>query len=567
MGRREKALLALCCFSGVLCRELPAVRFGLPYSFDPWEAATHVRIAAELGRFVKTPQGPLFYCLMLSAKHLLSVDVVVVFTYLTPLFSFACIPSVFCITKRVFSSEVAGLYAAALAAFAGILVHQTSIAVPESLGLVQASMALLALSVAIRRWSPRAFSLFALFWLFTLLSHHLTFSLMLLGAWIFCAGALYHGAGGKAVRAVLALSAVTAAVGLLVWLLLIPEYTYGFLWLVLQYTGVFRLAISALLSATFAALALLLVKHLRPEDLERYKAAPLLASLVLFLIFSSIMMVAVPAVSRIPISADLLIFHLTPTVLLVVFPATIGLLSPSSLREWVPKLFPLSWSLSPICAAIALVLSPWLVVSYRFSTLLLVSALPYAGVGYQRLMTGLKPKYRVVAAVYLAYAVLAMVYLAYPPPEQILGYNEAYFPPEIHSCAWAMARCSPSYSFDSDHRLGVALRYYTKRWVWLGNETSWLGVVSQRGEVVPLYQEIGYVVVSESMTKYVVLGSILRYDKPLPPEALDFLNSNFVVLKLYDSREAQVFFNSRAAPVGEPLPYIRGLETYGPSGE
>ena len=83
--------------------------------------------------------------------------------------------------------------------------------------------------------------------------------------------------------AVLALSAVTAAVGLLVWLLLIPEYTYGFLWLVLQYTGVFRLAISALLSATFAALALLLVKHLRPEDLERYKAAPLLASLVLFL--------------------------------------------------------------------------------------------------------------------------------------------------------------------------------------------------------------------------------------------------------------------------------------------
>jgi hypothetical protein len=166
------------------------------------------------------------------------------------------------------------------------------------------------------------------------------------------------------------------------------------------------------------------------------------------------------------------------------------------------------------------------------------------GCGYYFLCRAGDVKLRLTKGVFIAYAALLIGLLSFPPPQLLVGLNEAYYFPEVQAANWT-ARYVPSpTTFDSDHRMGVVLRFTTGQRVYLGNETSWLGEVSQTGFVTPINSTIKYIVITDSMLKDSVVGGFLRESKPLPQAAVDYLNHKASISRVYGSGVVTIYQKS-----------------------
>jgi len=92
--------------------------------------------------------------------------------------------------------------------------------------------------------------------------------------------------------------------------------------------------------------------------------------------------------------------------------------------------------------------------------------------------------------------------------------------------------------------MGVVLRFTTGQRVYLGNETSWLGEVSQTGFVTQINETIKYIVITDSMLKDSVVGGFLKESRPLPKVAANYLNHKASILRVYSSGIVTIYQKS-----------------------
>lgn len=143
----------------------------------------------------------------------------------------------------------------------------------------------------------------------------------------------------------------------------------------------------------------------------------------------------------------------------------------------------------------------------------------------------------------IAYIAILLAYIAFPPPQLLFEHNEAYYPSELYAARWVANYVNQTSVIDSDHRMGVVLRYTTNCPVFLGNESSWLGRVSESKVINPVNPALEYIVITESMTRYAVTGDWSRAPNPLPSEAIRFLNNSPDTNRIYSSTGVTIYKN------------------------
>jgi hypothetical protein len=238
-------------------------------------------------------------------------------------------------------------------------------------------------------------------------------------------------------------------------------------------------------------------------------------------------------------------YYIIPFVVVDFFPALVGLLTILNWTEvrW-KRMFAMVWVAAPVASIFFLTsASYWFVLSYRHASFILLGGFPLVGLGYLRLSQLGHYRWRPIQGIVFAYMAILLVFSAFPSPEFAFGHEEAYYRPELSAATWAGEHFLKTNSIDSDHRMGVLLRYTTGQFVWLGNASSWVGNVSQTGVVSPIGSSLQYLVITNSMIQYSVTDGVEQEGKPLPVSALRFLDSASSINKIYSSAIVAIYQN------------------------
>lgn len=545
--RRLLFFLLLIYLSALGVRLLPSIYLGLPYGYDFWEELERITSMVRNGYFQTIPpQGPMFYLLLVGAHLLLGVPVLQIFTYFVPFASSAGILFVYLFTYKI-SNQNSALLAALMAATAGIFVHQTTLPVPEALGLTFLALVIYLLYDVMTKGGFQRFLLLSLASLAIILTHHLTTFFLLLTMAILCPVMFASERRNLRTSVPFILFSALLLFTLIWWLLGVPVVPMFF-----EY--IFAASVNSFIfGATLAAVCLFLGYRVLfgwGKFGKYFIGKEFKISAIITLTFATGFAVAVYALLPLAIQYHLSplyqVYYILPYALILLFPGLTGLLVYySRAAETWKRFYPIVWIIAPLASACFLIAtSNWGSLSYRHLAFIFLGAFPMVGCGYYFLCQRGDVKLRFAKGVFIAYAVLLIGLLSFPPPQLLVGLNEAYYFPEIKAANWTAKHIPPPTTFDSDHRMGVVLRFTTGQRVYLGNETSWLGEVSQTGFVTPINQTIRYIVVTDSMLKDSVVGGFLKESRPLPQAAADHLNHDASISRVYSSGVVTIYQKS-----------------------
>jgi hypothetical protein len=547
--------LGVTYLTALLIRSVPGLSTGLPYNYDAWEALRVVSHTLRVGYFPYIPpHGPNFYSMMILLSSLLGVSEVDVFAYAMPFISSFSVLFTFMLARRVAGDSSSAVYSGLLAAVVGVFVHQTGICVPEALGLTYVALALPLLYDVMFTGGASKTLLLLITCGAILLTHHLTTFYTLLGLVILSVFVL--ASLRKFESRLLTPVYLTAMAALIVvgwWLFGVPGTTIFFFQMIFGATERLSALSFVLASGVVLYFALLVFQWNRvarpPSDMNMRglvlrggvisaAASVLVLSLVAFL---------VPLVSSYQLSPIHVLFFVAPYVFFVLFPAVIGLYFLfDRCRDSFRRSFSTVWCAAPVASSFfLLVASQWLLLGYRSLAFLLLGGFVLAGLGLAELVRAVNARWRLTQGYVLAYVCMLLAYTAFPPPSLLFGHNEAYTGSEVSAAGWACRFFDRGLVVDSDHRMGVLLRYTTGQRIVLGNETSWLGMVSQSGSLGGLQPAHGYVVVTESMLVYAVTGDWTTMPKPLPREAVVFLDGSNSFDRVFSSTAVTIYRNLR----------------------
>lgn len=528
-------------------RLLPSIYLGLPYGYDFWEEFGRITSMVRSGHFLGIPpQGPMFYLLLVGVHLLLEVPVLEIFTYFVPFASSAVILFVYLFTYKI-SNQNSALLAALMAATAGIFVHQTTLPVPESLGLTFLALVIYLLYDVMTKGGFRRFFLLFLASLAVILTHHLTTFFLLLTLALLCPVMFVSKGRNLRTSAPLILFSALLLFTLIWWLGGVPVVPMFF-------ESIFEASAGSwVFGASLAALCLFLGYRVLFGwgKLGAYLSGKeIKISAIITLTFTAGFAIAIfallPRVIQYRLSLLYQIYYILPYALVLLFPGLAGLfVYYSRATETWKRFYPIVWIVAPLASACFLIASSnWGSLSYRHLAFIFLGGFPMVGCGYYFLCKAGDVKLRFTKGVLIAYAALLIGLLSFPPPQLLVGLNEAYYFPEVHAATWAPKHIPPPTTFDSDHRMGVVLRFTTGQRVCLGNETSWLGEVSQTGFITPINQTIKHIVITDSMLKDSVVGGFLKESNPLPQAATDYLNHNASIYRIYNSGVVTIYQTS-----------------------
>ncbi len=528
-------------------RLLPTFETGLPYTYDSWEDAGRIVPALRSGFFPRIlPHGPLFYVLVLQWCVLSGMSVFEAFLWLIPFLSSTLVLSVFLLTREVTGDERAGFYSSLFAATASFLLHWTSTPVPESVGLTYIIFIIYLLYRTISDEDPRHLLMLALSYLAVVLAHHLTPLLFLTGLSILALDALIsRKKGWKLITLYMFLSFVPAT--LIWWNLAIADWTIGVIGRILSVASP-MFALGAVGVGLFFA-AILYVANRKgcfPLSGGRELAfAVSLAGSTACLLLVAVAFLSTQTNFNLPMGYVLI--YGASHMALIYFPTWLGfvLFFNRNQEPW-RRIFSLSWCLGTYSVDLLLAFASfWFVISYRTFSFLILVGLPLLGYGYSFLSRLGNPRWRPVQGVVIAYLAILLVPLAFPSARLAFGSDEFYKSSEYRSAVWMNDHILGETMLDSDHRMGKLLRYVTGQFVWLGNESSWLGEVTQSGEITLVSPSLEYLVITSTMVEYLVTDGVERQGKPVTPRIMRYLVSSGYIDLIYSSDHVSIFRNGR----------------------
>jgi len=528
----------------LLVRLIPAVQFGYPYAYDVWEDIGRVAMILTYGHPKMTlPHGPLFYFLLADACLVFGTNLLTTFTYFMPFTTAFVIVTIFLLTKRFIGDARAGLYAALISATGGIFAHWTGLCVPEALGLVFAAYVIYLLFEVMNKGGLRKVLLLLIFLAVTLLTHHMTTFLLLLSIIVLSTAIVFSKPKGLNLWVPVILSIFFILAAFAWWRFSVSPWTIEVMRLILAAASsmIWAGVIFAAIPVLFTLVVVLKWKPILPR---REVLTGTLVALT-FTISLSVIIFILAALTSYSLPLAYVPYYLVPFVLVDFFPALVGLITILNQTEarW-KRMFAMAWCAAPVASIFFLTsASYWFVLSYRHTSFILLGGFPLVGLGYLRLSQLGHYRWRPVQGIVFAYMAILLVFSAFPSPEFAFGHEEAYYRPELSAANWAGEHFLKSNSIDSDHRMGILLRYTTSQFVWLGNASSWVGNVSQTGVVYPVESSIQYLVITNSMIQYSVTDGVEQEGKPLPASTLRFLDRTPNINRIYVSAVVTIYQN------------------------
>jgi len=538
------AVLGLIYGIALLVRLIPAVQFGYPYAYDVWEDIGRVATILTYGHPKMTlPHGPLFYFLLADVCLVFGTNLLTTFTYFMPFTTAFVIVTIFLLTKRFTGDARAGLYAALISATGGIFAHWTGLCVPEALGLVFAAYVIYLLFEVMNKGGLRKVLLLLIFLIVTLLTHHMTTFLLLLSIIVLSTAIVFSKPKVLNLWVPVILSAFFILAAFAWWEFSVSPWTIEVMRLILVAAS--NMIWAGVIFATIPVLfTLVIVLKWKPILPHREVLTGTLVALT-FTISLSVIIFILAALTSYSLPLAYVPYYLVPFVLVDFFPALVGLLTILNQTEarW-KRMFAMAWCAAPVASIFFLTTaSYWFVLSYRHTSFILLGGFLLVGLGYLRFSQLGHYRWRPVQGIVFAYMAILLVFSAFPSPEFAFGHEEAYYRPELSAANWAGEHFLKSNSIDSDHRMGILLRYTTGQFVWLGNASSWVGNMSQTGVVSPIGSSIQYLVITNSMIQYSVTDGVEQEGKPLPISALRFLDRTSNIDRIYDSAVVTIYQN------------------------
>ncbi|MEM2851234.1 MAG: glycosyltransferase family 39 protein [Candidatus Bathyarchaeia archaeon] len=537
-------VLSLIYGIAVFVRLLPAVQFGYPYAYDVWEDIGRVASILTYGHPKMTlPHGPLFYFLLSGVCLIFGADLLTAFTYFIPFTTSLVIVTIFLLTKRFTGDSRAGLYAALISATGGIFAHWTGLCVPEALGLVFAAYVIYLLFIVMDRGGLREGFLLLIFLTVTLLTHHMTTFLLLLSIIVLSLVIIFSRPKGFNLWVPVILSIVFILTAFAWWEFSVSPWTIAVMRLIIEAASN-MIWVGVILAAIPVVFTLGIVLKWKPI-LPHHEAVAGAVMTLTFTICLSIIIFILAALTPYSFPLIYVAYYIIPFVVVDFFPALVGLLTILNRTEALWKrMFAMAWVAAPVASVFFLTsASYWFVLSYRHVSFILLGGFPLVGLGYLRLSQLGHYRWRPIQGIVFAYMAILLVFSAFPSPEYAFGHEEAYYRPELSAANWAGGHFLKGNSIDSDHRMGVLLRYTTGQFVWLGNASSWVGNVSQTGVVSPVGSSLQYLVITDSMVHYSVTDGVEQEGKPLPASALHFLDSTSSINRIYSSAIVAIYQN------------------------
>ena len=539
--------------AAVSLRLLPTVETGLLYGFDSWEDASRVIPPLRTGFFSRIlPHGPLFYVLMLQWCIVSGMSVFDAFLWFTPFLSSVLILPVFLLSRELIGDDRAGLYSSLFAATSSFLLHFTTTSVPEAVGLTYIIFIIYLLYSTMVRRSLRHLLMLILSYIGVVLTHHLTPFLFLVGLSILGLDALItRKRGWGRLPFYLALFSVPST--FIWWNWAIADWTIGMMGRILTTTSL--LLVFSVVAAGFFFLTLFTVVADRMERFpfskdRELKLAASIAGVTAFLLLAGFVVLATQTNYSLPM--DYVLIYGGSHMAFLYFPTWLGfVLFFNQTREPWKRMFSLSWCLGAYSVDLLLACaSYWFVISYRTFSFLILGGLPLLGYGYSYLSRLGHSRWRPAQGVAIAYLAILLVPLAFPSASIAFGNEEFYKAPEYHSAVWMRDHIVEDTELDSDHRMGKLLRYVTGQFVWLGNESSWIGNVTQTGETVAIDPSLEYLVITSTMIEYLAVDGVQYQGKPVTPQILYYLYSSPYVNLIHSSDHSEIYRNGRYNPRG-----------------
>ncbi len=549
--RRSRALmlgLLVLYLVAVGLRLLPTIETGLLYGFDSWEDASRVVPALRSGFFPRIlPHGPLFYVLMLQWCVVSGMNVFEAFLWFIPFVSSVLILPVFLLSRELVGDDRAGLYSSLFAATASFLLHFTATSVPEAVGLTYIVFILYLLYRTIVRRCLRHLVMLTLSYIGAVLTHHFTPFLFLVGLSILGFDALItRKKGWGRLPLYLALFSIPSTFAWWNWA--IADWTIGMMGRVLTATSL--LLVFGVVSIGLSFFAAFTVVADRRECFpfskgKEFRLSVAIAGTTAFILLSGFAVLATQTNYSLPI--DYLLIYGGSHMVFLYFPTWLGfILFFNRNREPWKRMFSLSWCLGAYAVDLLLACaSYWFAVSYRTFSFLILGGLPLLGYGYSSLSRIGHPRWRPMQGVAIAYLAILLVPLAFPSGGMAFGNEEFYKTPEYYAATWIGDHLVGETMLDSDHRMGKLLRYVTGQFVWLGNESSWIGIVTQTGETIVIDPSLEYIVVTSTMIEYLAVDGIQYQGKPVTPRILHYLYSSPYVNLIHSTNHSEIYRNGR----------------------
>jgi hypothetical protein len=534
-------------FSAVFLRLLPTIETGLMYTYDSWEDASRVIPALVSGYYPKIlPHGPLFYVLMLEWCVVSGMGVFEAFLYFIPFLSALIILPVFLLTRVLTGDDRAGLYSSLFASTASFLLHWTATPVPEAVGLTYVPFIIFLLYCSISRRSLRHLLMLGVTYLAIVLTHHLTPFLFLVGLSILGVDALISRERGWGLLPLyLCLFSVPST--FFWWDWAIADWTIGVIGRILSVTSPLFVVGVALAGLFFVALFFLVDrKEFFPFSKDReYRTAGYIGGGTAVLIVTVFVLLVTQTNFNLPMEYILVygISHMG----FIYSPTWLGfILFFNRNREHWKRTFSLVWCLGTYSVDVLLAFASfWFVISYRTFSFLILVGLPLLGYGYSFLSKLGHPRWRPAQGLAIAYLAVLLVPLGFPSARLAFGSDEFYKTSEYIAAEWMADHIVGETMVDSDHRMGKLVRYVTGQFVWLGNESSWLGVVTQTGELIEIDPSIEYLVVTSTMIEYLVTDGVEQQGKPVTSPILHYLYSSPYINLVYSSDHTMILRNGR----------------------
>lgn len=538
--------LTLIYISSLSTRLIPAIYYGLPYGYDFWEGLMHLAPIIKDGHFSSVPpQGPIFYLLLIGASLILGSKIFTVFTYFVPFVSSATIFFVYLFTRKI-TNENSALIAALITATAGIFVHQTALPVPESLGLVFLTFFIYMLYTTMSDGDARKFFLLTLVFISIVLTHHLTSFFMILTIGLLCPVAL----ASKKLNLRMLMPVIIFLASLLTsvwWFFGTPVVSMFFEFIFKASAGSWIFGAALALICVFLGYRVLFGwEQFRTYFAGREIKISLIITLAFAIGFAAVITLMLPMAIEYRLSPIYQIYYTFPYAVALLFPGLTGLfVYYNKTGESWKRFYPIAWIIAPLTSACFLLASSsWGALSYRHLVFIFLGGFSMVGYGYYFMCKTGDIKLRPAKGFAIAYIALIISLLSFPTPQFLVGLDEAYYYPEVQAANWIPNYVTTPTTFDSDHRMGVLVRFTTGQRVYLGNETSWLGEVSQTGSITPMNQTIKYLVITDTMLKYAVVDGFLRESKPLPTTAMNYLNRNPSMTRAYSSNLVTIYKKS-----------------------
>jgi len=535
----------------VSLRLLPTLQTGLLYTYDSWEDAGRVLPALKTGFFPKIlPHGPLFYIFMLQWCLVSGMTVFETFLWSTPFLSSTLVFSVFLLTRGITGNIHAGLFASLFAATSSFLLHWTATPVPEAIGLTYIIFIILLLYQTISKSSSRYLLMFVVCYLAAVLTHHLTPFLFLTGLSVLGVYAFFTKRRDwwRLLPLLLALSLIPTT--FVWWDLAIADWTIGVMERILLVASpllAFALAVVVILLLGIFYVADRMDSFPLSEGRELIFASSVAGVTALLLLVAT---VSLAGQTNFDLPLGYVFIYGASHMGLIYFPTWLGFVLYFN-REVEPwkRVFSLSWCLGTYSInALLTFASFWFVISYRTFSFLILVGLPLLGQGYSHLSKIGLPRWRPIQGIAIAYLAVLLVPLAFPSAGLAFGSDEFYKDSEYLTATWIDEHTVGQTILDSDHRMGKLLRYATGHFTWLGNESSWIGGVTQTAKTKPMPSSIEYLIITSTMIDHLVTDGVEQQGRPVTPGIMEYLNSSPTIDRIYSSDHTMTYRNRRYSP-------------------